>query len=169
MLPATQAADLGHALAAAGVRPAGLGARDTLRLEAGMNLYGQDMDEAVTPLESGLAWTVDLASARDFVGKTALAGQMGTRQLTGLLLTDAGGVLRAHQQVRTALGEGEITSGTFSPTLGRSIALARLPAGVAAGEVVKVVIRERELAARVVKPPFARNGKALVSVPTEPT
>jgi len=163
MLPAGHAPDLWHSLAAAGVRPAGLGARDTLRLEAGMNLYGQDMDESVTPLESGLAWTVDLASARDFVGKAALETLKPARQLIGLLLTDAGGVLRAHQKVRTAAGEGEITSGTFSPTLGRSIALARLPAEVATGDVVRVAIRERELCARVVKPPFARNGKALVT------
>ena len=96
-----------------------------------MNLYGQDMDETVSPLESGLAWTVDLASPRDFVGKAALAAQPPTRQLAGLVLVDKGGVLRAHQVVRTAHGDGEITSGTFSPTLNRSIALARLPAGVA--------------------------------------
>jgi aminomethyltransferase len=110
MLPAAQAPDLWHSLAAAGVRPAGLGARDTLRLEAGMNLYGQDMDETVTPLESGLAWTVDLASARDFVGKAALEGQKPARQLIGLLLTDAGGVLRAHQKVRTTVGENTAPS-----------------------------------------------------------
>jgi aminomethyltransferase len=156
------AADLWRALAAAGVRPAGLGARDTLRLEAGMNLYGQDMDETVSPLESGLAWTVDLASPRDFVGKAALAAHPASRQLTGLVLVDKGGVLRAHQAVRTDRGDGEITSGTFSPTLNQSIALARLPAGVAPGDRVRVVVRDRELAARVVKPPFARNGKALV-------
>ncbi len=128
-----------------------------------MNLYGQDMDEAVTPLVSGLAWTVDLASPRDFVGKAALVANPPTRQLTGLLLQDAGGVLRAHQKVHTAHGDGEITSGTFSPTLARSIALARLPAGVALGDIVHVAVRDKQLAARVVKPPFARNGKALVS------
>jgi aminomethyltransferase len=160
VLPAAHAAEFWQALAAAGVKPAGLGARDTLRLEAGMNLYGQDMDEATSPLESGLAWTVDLASPRDFVGKAALVARPPQRHLTGLLLTDKGGVLRAHQVVRTARGDGEITSGTFSPTLGQSIALARLPAGVAPGDVVKVVVRDRELAARVVKPPFARSGKS---------
>ena len=148
VLPAARVIELWHALAAAGVKPAGLGARDTLRLEAGMNLYGQDMDETVSPLESGLAWTVDLASPRDFVGKAALAANPPKRQMTGLLLTDKGGVLRAHQVVRTAKGDGEITSGTFSPTLGKSIALARLPAGVAQGDAVKVVIRDRELAAQ---------------------
>ena len=95
-----------------------------------MNLYGQDMDESVTPLESGLGWTVDLASARDFVGKAALVAKPPARELRGLLLLDKGGVLRAHQRVRTAHGDGEITSGTFSPTLAASIALARLPAAV---------------------------------------
>ena len=162
VLPAAHVGALWHALAAAGVRPAGLGARDTLRLEAGMNLYGQDMDEAVSPLESGLAWTVDLASPRDFVGKAALVAHPPQRQLAGLLLQEKGGVLRAHQPVRTAHGDGEITSGTFSPTLQRSIALARLPGAVAAGDTVKVVVRDRELAARVVKPPFARHGKSLL-------
>jgi len=161
MLPAPRAAALWNALAAAGVRPCGLGARDTLRLEAGMNLYGQDMDETVNPLESGLAWTVDLASPRDFVGKAALLAKPPARQFTGLVLVDKGGVLRAHQSVRTAHGTGEITSGTFSPTLGQSIALARLPVGVARGDIVQVAVRDKALAARVVKPPFARNGKAL--------
>jgi aminomethyltransferase len=163
MVPATRAEATWRALTEASVKPCGLGARDTLRLEAGMNLYGQDMDEAVTPLVSGLAWTVDLASPRDFVGKAALVANPPTRQLTGLLLQDAGGVLRAHQKVHTAHGDGEITSGTFSPTLARSIALARLPAGVALGDIVHVAVRDKQLAARVVKPPFARNGKALVS------
>ena len=163
MLPSARAAEFWGALAAAGVRPCGLGARDTLRLEAGMNLYGQDMDETVNPLESGLAWTVDLASARDFVGKAALLTRPPTRQLTGLLLEDQGGVLRSHQKVSTRAGDGEITSGTFSPTLGRSIALARLPAGVAIGEETHVDIRGRALAARVVKPPFVRNGKSLIA------
>ncbi len=163
MLPAPRVAALWQALAAAGVRPCGLGARDTLRLEAGMNLYGQDMDETVNPLESGLAWTVDLASPRDFVGRAALLAAPPARQLAGLVLTDKGGVLRAHQRVTTAAGDGEITSGTFSPTLNQSIALARLPAGVAEGDVVHVAVRDKLLAARVVKPPFARRGKVLVA------
>jgi aminomethyltransferase len=163
VLPARDAEGLWSRLRAAGVAPCGLGARDTLRLEAGMNLYGQDMDETVSPLESGLAWTVDLASPRDFVGKTALLAQRAPMQLTGLLLQDAGGVLRAHQNVHTAQGDGEVTSGTFSPTLGKSIALARLPATVALGDIVHVAVRDKQLAARVVKPPFARNGKVLVS------
>ncbi len=162
MVPATRAEALWHALVATGVAPCGLGARDTLRLEAGMNLYGQDMDETVSPLVSGLGWTVDLASARDFVGKAALAAAPPAQRLTGLLLLDAGGVLRAHQVVHTAHGDGEITSGTFSPTLGKSIALARLPVAVAEGDVVQVAVRDRKLSSRVVKPPFARNGRALV-------
>ena len=163
ILPSTHAAEFWQALAATGVKPCGLGARDTLRLEAGMNLYGQDMDETVNPLESGLAWTVDLASPRDFVGKSALVARAPTRQLTGLLLKDKGGVLRAHQKVTTRSGAGEITSGTYSPTLGASIALARLPAGVVAGEEAQVEIRGKALAARVVKPPFVRHGKSLLA------
>lgn len=154
---------LWQALRAAGVATCGLGARDTLRLEAGMNLYGQDMDETVSPLESGLAWTVDLRAERDFVGRKALLAHPPVRELTGLLLLEAGGVLRAHQLVHTARGDGEITSGTFSPSLQKSIALARLPLGVAAGDIVEVEVRERRLKARVVKPPFVRHGKTLVS------
>jgi aminomethyltransferase len=163
VVPSTDVEALWRSLAAAGVKPCGLGARDTLRLEAGMNLYGQDMDETQSPLESGLAWTVDLSSPRDFVGKAALTASRPARQLIGLLLLDKGGVLRAHQAVRTAHGDGEITSGSFSPTLNQSIALARLPSAVSVGEVVKVAVRDKELAARVVKPPFARNGKALIA------
>lgn len=162
-LPIQSATALWAALATAGVRPCGLAARDTLRLEAGMNLYGQDMTEADTPLESGLAWTVDLVSPRDFVGKSALVGAPATRQQVGLQLQGKGGVLRSHQQVLSAKGEGRITSGTFSPTLGQSIALARVPVGVAAGDTVEVQIRDKQHPARVVKPPFVRNGKALVS------
>jgi aminomethyltransferase len=161
-LPATRAAALWNGLAAAGVRPCGLGARDTLRLEAGMNLYGQDMTEDENPLESGLAWTVDLASARDFVGRAALEASPTTRRQVGLLLVDKGGVLRSHQKVATAKGDGEITSGTFSPTLAKSIALARVPVGVAPGDTVAVEVRDRRLNARVVKPPFVRNGVVLV-------
>jgi len=162
MLPGGCAVEIWHALQAAGVRPCGLGARDTLRLEAGMNLYGQDMDETVTPLESGLAWTVDLSTERDFVGRDALLAQARSRDLVGLVLIDAGGVLRAHQRVDCGNGHGEITSGTFSPTLARSIALARVPATVRPNDSVRVTVRERALAARVVKPPFVRHGRSLV-------
>lgn len=162
-LPGTLAPALWHALSSAGVRPCGLGARDTLRLEAGMNLYGQDMTEADSPLESGLAWTVDLLSPREFVGKQALVRAPITRQQVGLLLQGKGGILRSHQSVHTAKGGGEITSGTFSPTLSQSIALARVPIGVVPGDAVGVDIRDKRLEARVVKPPFVRHGKALVS------
>jgi len=161
MLPATEAEALWNSLHQAGVAPCGLGARDTLRLEAGMNLYGQDMDETVSPLDAGLAWTVDLVAERDFVGKAALLAQGQQKQFLGLLLLDKG-VLRAHQKVVTVQGDGEITSGTFSPTLQQSVALARLPMGVAIGDSVKVVIRDKELAAKVVKPCFARNGKSMI-------
>lgn len=163
VLPAVHAQTLWQALRDAGVAPCGLGARDTLRLEAGMNLYGQDMDETVSPLESGLAWTVDLKSGRDFVGRAALQATPVSRRLAGLLLQDAGGVLRAHQVVHTAHGDGEITSGTFSPTMKRSIALARVPDALADGETVRVDVRGRLLQARVVKPPFVRQGRVLVS------
>jgi aminomethyltransferase len=163
-LPAGRAEDIWQKLLDAGVRPVGLGARDTLRLEAGMNLYGQDMDETVSPLDAGLAWTIDFSGPRDgidFVGKTALLARPQERQFLGLRL-DEGGVLRAHQKVVTAHGEGEITSGTFSPTLQRSIAFARLPLASAAGDTAEIEIRGRRLTVRVVKPCFVRNGKALI-------
>lgn len=161
VLPATEAVQLWRDLAAQGVRPAGLGARDTLRLEAGMNLYGQDMDETVSPLDAGLAWTVAMKDGRDFVGRAALAAKGQQKQFLGLILLDKG-VLRGHQQVITKQGDGEITSGSFSPTLQQSIALARLPLGVAIGDEVEVDIRGKRLKAKVVKPVFARNGKAVI-------
>lgn len=148
------------ALVEAGGKPIGLGARDTLRLEAGMNLYGQDMDETTSPLESGLSWTVDMKTERDFVGRAALEKSEITQQLVGLLLLDKG-VLRGHQKVITKHGTGEITSGSFSPTLQQSIALARIPLGIAPGAEVEVEIRDKKLKAKVVKYPFVRNGKAL--------
>lgn len=162
-LAADQIGPLWNALAVIGVKPAGLGARDTLRLEAGMNLYGQDMDENINPLNAGLAWTVDLNSPRDFIGKTALQAAGQTTQYIGLILREKGGVLRAHQVVHTAHGDGEITSGTFSPTMQMSIALARLPMGVAVGDTVQIAIRDKKLAASVVKLPFVRNGKILAA------
>ncbi len=164
-LPAESAADLWNALLAAGVKPCGLGARDTLRLEAGMNLYGNDMDETISPLESGLAWTVALDGTRDFIGKPALEAQRAAgvaRKLVGLLLLERG-VLRPHQRVVVdGAGDGEVTSGTFSPTLERSIGFARVPA--ATGASVNVDIRGRLLPARVVKPPFAKNGKIMIEL-----
>ncbi len=164
MLPGTEAPAFWTALAAAGVQPCGLGARDTLRLEAGMNLYGTDMDESTSPLESGLSWTVAFEPAeRDFIGRGALESQRAAgnrRRFVGLVL-EGRGVLRNHQAVRVAeLGEGEITSGGFSPTLGRSIALARVPAGT--GERCEVELRGRWQPARVVKAPFVRAGKSCI-------
>ena len=161
MLPADEAHAVWNKLKAAGVAPAGLGARDTLRLEAGMNLYGQDMDEGVSPLDAGLAWTVALKDEREFVGKAALLANGQQKQFLGLILLDKG-VLRGHQQVITKQGNGEITSGSFSPTLQQSIALARLPLGVQIGDEVEVDIRGKQLKAKVVKPVFARNGKAVI-------
>ncbi|MDO8811502.1 MAG: glycine cleavage system aminomethyltransferase GcvT [Gallionella sp.] len=161
MLPTIAAPYFWNSLVENGVEPCGLGARDTLRLEAGMNLYGQDMDESVSPLESGLAWTVDLNSERDFIGKAALLANPPMRKLVGLVLQDRG-VLRSHQKVHTAHGEGEITSGSFSPTLNQSIALTRVPKEVQTGDQVQVAIRDKMLAAKVVKYPFARNGKGLI-------
>jgi aminomethyltransferase len=160
MVPEAQAADFWNRLLAAGVKPAGLGARDTLRLEAGMALYGQDMDESATPYEAGLAWTVALDEGRAFNGRPALEAQKAAgaaRQMIGLVL-DEKGVLRHGQQVFTAAGEGEILSGTFSPTLGKAIALARVPAGEVGA--VEVDIRGRRLPVRVVKSPFVRDGAA---------
>lgn len=158
-----QIADLWQRLLDAGVAPCGLGARDTLRLEAGMNLYGSDMDEDTTPLESALAWTVGWEpSDRVFIGRPVLDKQRlagSQRKLVGLVLEDRG-VLRGHMKVVTEAGDGEITSGGFSPTLGKSIALARVPAD--AGNAVEVEVRGKLLKAKVVKPPFVRNGKALV-------
>ncbi len=161
MMPAGEAEALWNKLSAAGVAPCGLGARDTLRLEAGMNLYGQDMDETVSPLDAGLAWTVSLNTERDFVGKAALVANGQQKQFLGLILLDKG-VLRGHQKVMTAHGDGEITSGSFSPTLQQSIALARLPLGVQVGDEVSVDIRGKALKAKVTKPVFARNGKAVI-------
>ena len=161
MLPAGEAEALWNALYAAGVAPCGLGARDTLRLEAGMNLYGQDMDETVSPLDAGLSWTVAMKDERNFVGKSALTAAGQNQQFLGLILLDKG-VLRGHQKVITKQGNGEITSGSFSPTLQQSIALARLPLGVAIGDDVEVDIRGKLLKAKVTKPVFARNGKAVI-------
>lgn len=166
ILPGSAAPDLWQRLLAAGVRPCGLGARDTLRLEAGLNLYGQDMDEDHDPLTSGLGWTVAWEPAeRDFVGRTALESRraaMDRPRQVGLLLTGRG-ILRAHQPVLVA-GEaaGEVTSGGFAPTLGRSIALARVNADI--GSECEVLIRDLAIPARVVKPPFVRHGRVRIAL-----
>jgi aminomethyltransferase len=162
IIPSKAAPFTWQMLLEAGVAPIGLGARDTLRLEAGMNLYGSDMDETTSPLESGLGWTVAWEPAdRDFIGRAVLEKQKGkvARKLVGLVL-EGKGVLRAHQRVVCEDGDGEITSGSFSPTLGQSIALARVPATV--GEKVNVDIRGKLVPARVVKYPFVRNGKSCI-------
>lgn len=160
-LPAGRAGQLWQALLDAGVAPCGLGARDTLRLEAGMSLYWQEMDDFTSPLDAGLGWTVDLATDRDFTGREALVANGQKWQFAGLVLQERG-VLRAHQKVITVQGDGVVTSGTFSPTMQQAIALARLPPGVSFGDVVQVEIRDGLHAAKVVKPPFVRNGKILV-------
>ncbi|MGH8155263.1 MAG: glycine cleavage system aminomethyltransferase GcvT [Rhodanobacteraceae bacterium] len=164
VLPEIHAVALWRGLAAAGVHSAGLGARDTLRLEAGMNLYGQDMDEDVTPWEAGLAWTVSLDAGRDFIGRAALEQQKAEgvpRELVGVVL-DERGVLRHGQHVITEKGGGEIVSGIFAPTLGKAIGFARVPTG--ARDDLKVDIRGRQLPLRVVKYPFVRDGKGCEGV-----
>jgi aminomethyltransferase len=159
IVPNEHAVALWNALADAGVRPAGLGARDTLRLEAGMNLYGQDMDEDVSPWEANLGWTIALDEGRDFIGRAALEKQKAEgvkRVMVGLVLDDKG-VLRHGQKVLTANGEGEILSGSFAPTLNKAVAFARIPVGEPGD--VRVDIRGREVPVRIVKYPFVRDGK----------
>lgn len=161
IFPANESATIWNACLKAGVAPCGLGARDTLRLEAGLNLYGSDMDESVTPLESNLAWTVILEpKERTFIGREALEQQTQQgikRRLVGLVL-EGPGVIRNHQKVIIeGDGEGEVTSGGYSPTLEKSIALARVPFNI--GTNCFVEIRNKPIAAQVIKPPFVRNGK----------
>ncbi len=161
MLPEDEVEDFWQALADAGVKPCGLGARDTLRLEAGMNLYGADMDETISPLAANMGWTISWEpQERVFIGRAALEAQREqgvAEKLVGLVM-ESRGVLRAHQKVIVAgIGEGEITSGTFSPTLGQAIALARVP--VATADQAEVDIRGKQVPVRVVRPVFVRNGK----------
>ena len=164
ILPGEAAVALWQGLAEAGVTPAGLAARDTLRLEAGLNLYGQDMDEETSPLVSNLAWTVDL-SEREFIGRAALEAEKTAgvqAKLTGLVMQGKG-VLRHGQKVLTAAGAGTITSGVFSPTLGVAIALARIPR--AAGGSAEVEIRGKRQPVIIVRPPFVRGGKRVYKDP----
>jgi aminomethyltransferase len=166
ILPGADAVDFWGRCLDTGIRPCGLGARDTLRLEAGMSLYGNDMDETISPLVSGLGWTVAWEPAsREFIGRSALERERHDsqrRRFIGLVL-EAKGVLRNHQRVVVSgHADGEITSGGFSPTLERSIALARVPAGNY--EMAQVDIRGRLLDVRVVRPPFVRNGKACIDL-----
>ncbi len=161
MIPAAEVAAFWQALVAAGVAPAGLGARDTLRLEAGMNLYGNDMDDSITPLQAGMGWTIAWEPAdRDFIGRKALEAQKAAgkpSKLVGIVL-ETRGVMRSHQKVVVeGIGEGEITSGTFSPTLQHSIAMARVPYDT--GSECNIEMRGKLVPARIVKMPFVRNGK----------
>jgi aminomethyltransferase len=164
VLPANQAPGFFNDLVGAGISPIGLGARDTLRVEAGMNLYGQDIHQDVSPLASNMAWSIAWEPAtRQFIGRSALEAERAggvQHKLVGLVLEERG-VLRAHQVVRIAnVGEGEITSGSFSPTLSKSIALARVP--VATADRAEVEIRGKWYPVRVVKPTFVRHGKTLI-------
>jgi len=162
MLPDDEAEAFWQALADAGIQPCGLGARDTLRLEAGMNLYGSDMDETVSPLAANMGWTIAWEpETREFIGRQALEAQKAaglSEKLVGLVL-EGRGVLRGHQKVIVeGVGEGEITSGTFSPTLGHSIAMARVPAATA--DAAEVEVRGKRIPVRVLaKPAFVRNGE----------
>jgi aminomethyltransferase len=143
------------------LKPAGLGARDTLRIEAGYNLYGQDMNAQTSPLDCGLSWTVDLKSERDFIGKSHLIEQGQQFDFLGLVLLGKG-IIRAHQKVVTPSGIGEICSGTYSPTLEKSIGLARLPKNQTLGSIVQVNIRDQKIDAQLVKPQFVRRGQILI-------
>ena len=159
ILPSDQIVSLWLALLDVGVQPCGLGSRDSLRLEAGMHLYGLDMDQSTSPLVSGLAQTVDW-SARDFIGRAALITQQDRgvdRRFVGVLLNERV-IMRPQQKITTVEGEGYLTSGGFSPTLGCSIGLARLPAGDSQWGEVKV--RGQWHKVRLVKPPFVTKGKA---------
>src|SRR5690606_17311604 len=164
ILPGDQCPDLWQRLLAVDVPPVGLGARDTLRLEAGLNLYGNEMDATVSPLEANLGWTLAWdPPERDFIGRAALEEQRRRgvgHKLVGLVTRERA-VLRAHQVVRLPglAATGEITSGTFSPTLGMSIAMARVPVAAASEAVVE--IRGRDIPVQIVKPCFVRHGQGL--------
>jgi len=163
MLPEKSAEFTWKMLMEVGVKPCGLGARDTLRLEAGMSLYGSEMNDEVSPLEAALTWTVDLTDEdRRFVGRDALEAlkdKGANNTIVGLVL-EGKGVIRDHQKVVTNNGEGEVTSGTFSPTMGKAIALASVPKG--SEGLCEIEMRNKMVSAKIVKPPFVRNGKVLV-------
>lgn len=163
VVPQDVIAQLWSALMQAGIPPCGLAARDTLRLEAGMLLYGQDMDTTTTPLESGLGWTIKWDPAdRDFIGMGALFSQkqLGVkRKMVGLTLLDKGIMRHGQRVVVEGHADGIITSGSFSPTLGHSIALARVP--IETGDKVLVDIRGKLIPAAVGKPRFVKHGKAI--------
>jgi len=159
IVSAAMANSLWETFIQAGVQACGLGARDTLRLESGMALYGNDLDEEHTPLESGLKWTLSLSEERDFIGKKALETR-SQKNLVGLILKDRG-VLRGHQKVMLTNQEiGEVTSGTFSPTLQQSIGLARVNTKLSIGDTVQIAVRTKQLDAVVARFPFVKNGAA---------
>lgn len=179
ILPADQVEAFWWQLHELGVAPAGLGARDTLRLEAGLNLYGHEMDEQTSPLEANLAWTIAWQPEdRDFVGRAAVALQRGREvpnKLVGVLMTERG-VLRAQQSIygagikspetETNTEIGIVTSGSFSPTLGYSVGLARIATslgGSSIDETGEVEIRGKRKAVRFVAPGFVRNGKITIN------
>lgn len=161
ILPKDKADQFFDKLVDAGIKPCGLGARDTLRMEAGMNLYGNDMTDDVSPLEAGMGWTVDLKDEnREFVGKTALINlkNSGVKNKQVGLLLETKGVMRAGMEVVTDKGNGITTSGVFSPSLNQSIAIARVPTDFT-GNTAKVIMRGKEVDVRVLKLPFVRHGK----------
>jgi len=163
MLPEKSAEFTWKMLLEVGVKPCGLGARDTLRLEAGMSLYGSEMNDQVSPLEAALTWTVDLSDEdRHFVGRDALEAlrDKGVKKTIVGLVLEGKGVIRNHQKVLTSLGEGKVTSGTFSPTMGKAIALASMPMGAVGS--CEIEMRNKQVSAKIVKPPFVRDGKVLV-------
>ena len=165
MVPADQVCDFWQQLADAGVKPCGLGARDTLRLEAGMNLYGHEMNDDTSPLVANMGWTIAWEpSSRDFIGRNVIEQEKAAGvsfKLVGLVMRSRG-VLRDGYEVVVphSTVRGVITSGTFSPSLGVSIAIARVPVGELAA--AEVLIRGKSVPVEVVKPNFVRHGKALV-------
>lgn len=158
MLPPEAGQKLWQSLNKAGVTPCGLGARDTLRLEAALALYGQDIDEQTSPLEAGLGWLVHLKEKGDFVGRSVLAHQKKkglSRRLVGLQME--GRHIARHDYPVWSNGKvvGKVTSGTLSPTLGKAIALAYVPSELAnIGQMLEVEIRGKTYPAIVVKKPF---------------
>ena len=166
MLPAAEAIELWQVLYDSGVKACGLGARDTLRLEAGMNLYGNEMNDMVSPLVANMGWTIAWEpQERDFLGREVIANEKATgvsQHMVGLMMRDKG-MLRAHQRVLIdGVGEGVITSGSYSPTLNCSIALARVPVTAKIGFQAQVEIRKKMLEVEIVKPCFVRHGKSVI-------
>jgi aminomethyltransferase len=153
--------ELWRSLVKAGVIPAGLGARDTLRLEAAMALYGQDIDDTTTPMEAGLGWLVHLDTKGDFIGRSILERQKAggvQRRLVGLQMQGRNIARHAYQVLSQGVVVGEVTSGTLSPTLGYPIALAYVPTELATvSQQLEVAIRGKAYPAVVVKRPFYRS------------